>query len=245
VAIHRVDEVAARKQPVPGPLPSQEELLEIRSHGQRRPSPRRQPSVADRRHEWSRSVRRFARSKRGRWILIALSCLAVLLIGLLGEGFLSSPAPSVAAPDGGYAAADGLSGSASPSSPANKKDGSKTGTLVSDPVAALRAKFPDNPLNHLHGPGVHQVVISAHSAAPITLVGYLVPTGLGPTYGVLKRHPHSWSISEQALGRGYLAAIFIQAGRDGVPITCSISVDGKVTNSQTTSGGYGRAICLG
>jgi hypothetical protein len=30
-----------------------------------------------------------------------------------------------------------------------------------------------------------------------------------------------------------------------VPVTCTISVDGKATNSETTSGSYGRAVCLG
>jgi hypothetical protein len=72
-----------------------------------------------------------------------------------------------------------------------------------------------------------------------------VPTGLGSTYGVVKRHPKSWSVSERALGRGYLAAVFIQTDRSGAPVTCTVSVDGKVTDRETASGAYGRTVCLG
>lgn len=235
---HRVDQVSARRQPVPGPLPGSDELLEIRAlsgTGQRQHSGR---------GGWRRSTRAALRTKTGRRVLIGLACVTVLLVGLLAQGFLSSPAPSVPSAAGAVDTSTAVPTSPAPSKGKANKQGTGS-TLVSDPVGALRSRFPDNPLNHLHGAGLHQVVISASSRGPMTVVGYLVPTGLGSSYGVVKGHPRSWSISEQALGRGYLAAIFLQTGRDGVPITCTVTVDGKVTNTETTSGGYGRAVCLG
>jgi hypothetical protein len=178
-------------------------------------------------------------------MLIGLACLAVLLIGLIASGFLSSPTPSVAAPNDGPV----NTSTAAPTSPAPSKSAKKDGAsssngLVGNPAGILWHSF-DNPLNHLRGAGVHDVVVTAHSSRPMAVVGYLIPTGLGSTYGMVKGHPRSWTIAEQALGRGYLAAIFIQTGKQGVPITCQVRVDGKVTNSETTSGSYGRAVCLG
>jgi hypothetical protein len=174
---------------------------------------------------------------------MALACAAVILIGLIGSGFLTSPTPSVSVPPiAGDAGVSVAPVSVSPAKVA-KARGAKAG-LTADPVKALRSKFPDNPLNHLRGPGLHHVTVSAHAAGPMAVVGYLVPTGLGATYGAVKNRS-TWSLTEQALGRGYLAAIFVQSGKSGVAITCQVVVDGKVTNTETTSGSYGRAICLG
>jgi hypothetical protein len=174
---------------------------------------------------------------------MALASAAVIVIGLLGSGFLTSPTPAVPVPP--IAGDVGISVAPVSVSPAkvSKTKGADAG-IIADPVKALRNNFPDNPLNHLHGPGLHHVTVSAHAAGPMAVVGYLVPTGLGAAYGAVKNRT-TWSLTQQALGRGYLAAIFVQTGKSGVPITCQIVVDGKVTNTETTSGQYGRAICLG
>jgi hypothetical protein len=208
---------------------------------------RRRPSTRSGRI--ARRVKRFAGTPRGKAALIAAACAVVLLVGLLASGFLSpaAPRPSVAPLAGGSSAASGPSGL--PSAPAASKSkrrvaGSATGP-VADPLQALRASLPDNPLNHLHGPGVHNVVVSATSALAIPSVGYLVPTGLSAPYGSVRPNTRTWSISQKALGGGYLAAIFVQAGATGIPITCRVTVDGKTTNSETTAGPYGRAVCLG
>jgi hypothetical protein len=190
---------------------------------------------------------RSLRTRQGKWVLILLACAAVILVGLLGGGFLSSPAasPSVSPP---AAAGTGLNPTPHPSPTASSGKASPKATatgLVTDPVATLRAQFPDNPLNHLRGAGLHDLVLSASSPEPIAVIGYLVPTGLGAPYGSVKTHSTHWSNRQQAIGKGYLAAIFVQTGRSGAPITCTISVDGKVTNTETTSGAYGRAVCLG
>jgi hypothetical protein len=241
VGVHRVDQVASRKAPVPGPLPSPDEILEIRA----RPRPSASRRVVRRPERWLRSLRRLPHTRRGRWTLISLACVAVLLVGLLAEGFLSSAAPSAGVAGGGYGSNSLTPRAPQPSASKSKGHGNTPGSgPVSDPVAALRLRFPDNPLNHLRGAGLHQVSVSV-SGGQVFVLGYLIPTGMGSTYGQVKGHPRSWSMSERAIGPGYLAALFVQASKDGEPVTCHITVDGKSTDTETTSGSYGRAICLG
>src|SRR5262249_28089205 len=146
-------------------------------------------------------------SYRGRWTLIGLACLVVLLIGLLTQGFLSSSAPAVAP----RAAGDGLGSfttppaSPEPSPSKTKANAGGNGQLVTDPVQRLRNVLPDNPLNHLPANELHNVTVSASAGRSIPVLGFLIPTGLGTPYGAIKHHSH-WSMSEQALGKGYLAA---------------------------------------
>lgn len=236
---HRVDELAARKQPVPRALPATADRPRPNPSGE---PPKRKRLRRPRRH-WRRAVVGFVRSKRGRWTLVAVVCAAALILGMLAEGFFSSPAPAISAPDG-------LSSSSTPpASPLASKSPKKQGAdgkdrLVTNPVQQLRRVLPDNPLNHLKTGEIHEVTISAHSSGPMAVVGYLVPTGLGSTYGSIHGR-NSWSTTEQALGGGYLAAMYLQTDKSGRPITCTVTVDGKVTSTQTTSGSYGRALCLG
>jgi hypothetical protein len=245
VGEHRVDQVAARKQPVPRPLDGPVEVLRPR------PSPGasvHRKGLRSASYRWRQRFARFLRSSKGRWTLVALACLAVLLVGLLAQGFFSSPAPSVALPqangDSSGAGIGALTPSPSPSKGKPGKNGD--GPLVNDPVGQLRNVLPDNPLNHLVTGQLHDVTVAATSSDPtIPVLGYLVPTGLGAAYGSLNGHRSGWSLHQQALGKGYLAAIFIQAGKTGAPVTCTVTVDGRVTSSQTTSGPYGRAVCLG
>jgi hypothetical protein len=235
----------------PAPVPSRTPLIAPeRAAVYARPTPGGPPTRRRVRgpRRAARKLNRWLRTSRGRWTLIALACAAVILIGLLASGFLSgsSKSPSVAPPQAG---ASGSTDTALASPSPSKAKGSSTrtgaaGGLVTDPVAALRDQFPDNPLNHLHGPGLHHVVLDVRSSRTIPVLGYLVPTGLGAPYGAVKHQTH-WTNQQQAIGRGYLAAIFVQTDGSGAPITCTVTVDGKRTNTETTSGAYGRAVCLG
>jgi len=229
-------------RPEPGPPPVPEALAE--------PGRRRVRVPRRRQHGLRKRVTTFARSKPGRWTLITLACITVLLVGLIAQGFLSS-SPSTGTPDaaatGGLSLGPSGSGihpsktaktSASPSPSKGKVGGN-------DALQILRSRFPDNPLNHLQGAGVHVVTVEVDSLTHIPFVGYLVPTGLGSAYDTIKPRGSHWSMSEKALGKGYLAAIFIQSGKTGVPVTCTVLVDGKVTNTETTAGSYGRSVCLG
>lgn len=181
---------------------------------------------------------------------MGIVCVAALILGMLAEGFFSSPAPAVSPPDG----LGNSSVSTPPASPLaskppkhhNGSGGKGQNQLVKNPVQALRNSLPDNPLNHLRTGGLHELTIAASSlAGKMPVLGYLVPTGMGSAYGSLNGQRQSWSYHEQALGPGYLAAIFVQTGKLGIPITCTVTVDGKVTSHETASGAYGRAICLG
>jgi hypothetical protein len=240
VGEHRIDQLAARKQPVPRLLTEPVEVLTPHAVGE---AAHRRP----RRHRWKRRIMRTVRSKRGRWVLIGLACIGVLIVGLLAQGFFSSPAPALHLPPGaagGYStpAPDPLTSSV----PAKHHKGGGSGkNLVSNPVQRLHSVLPDNPLNHLRGGQLHEVTISVSTPGHIEVLGYLVPTGMGSSYGEVHTARHTWSMREQAVGSGYLAAMFVQSDKLGSPLTCTVTVDGKVTNSETTSGSYGRAVCLG
>lgn len=241
---HRVDQVAARNQPVPRPLDGPVEVLRPRPGGAAAHS----KGLRSAPYRWRQRIGRFFRSTRGRWTLVALACITVLVVGLLAQGFLTSPAPSVAPPQAnGDSSGAGIPALTPSPSPSKGKPGkNNTGPLVNDPVGELRDALPENPLNHLHLGTLHDVTVSATSSAGrMPVLGYLVPTGMGAAFGSLNGQRAPWSVHQQALGKGYLAAIFIQSDRSGVPITCTVTVDGKVTSTQTTTGPYGRAVCLG
>jgi hypothetical protein len=219
-------------RPAPAPIDIKIDDTRRRRSSQKRPGRRR-------------SLRQWLASKTGRRVLIALACVAVLLAGLLWQGFLNSPAPDVNPPAAAAPLPTDTLPTPSVSPKASKSTTTGTGTTDQGVLATLRGRFPDNPLNHLSGAGVHDVVIQVDSAAPVPVLGWLVPTGLSNTYGTRDNGSGHFSLSQQALGKGYLAAIFIQAGKLGLPVTCRVIVDGKVTNQETTSGPYGRTVCLG
>lgn len=240
---HRVDELAARNQPVPRtPLTNDRPRPNASGESPPRKRVRRPPQSL-----WRRLVG-VVRSKRGRWVLVGFICIAALILGMLAEGFFSSPAPAVSMPNG-LGNSDVTTPPASPlaSKPPKHHGGGKgKNGLVTNPVQQLRNALPDNPLNNLRGTGVHHVTLKTTTPlGKIPVLGFLVPTGMGSAYGSLNGQRSPWTYSEQALGPGYLAAIFIQTGATGLPITCTVSVDGKVTSRETASGAYGRAVCLG
>lgn len=91
----------------------------------------------------------------------------------------------------------------------------------------------------------HRVVLRASSGGPIVRVGYLVPTSLDNPIGDVKGIGTSWSVTTTAYGNPAYAELFVQAGKGGTPITCTIEVDGAVTSTATTKGPYGRQVCIG
>ncbi|HEX4191037.1 MAG TPA: hypothetical protein VHZ06_08590 [Marmoricola sp.] len=91
----------------------------------------------------------------------------------------------------------------------------------------------------------HQVVMRVVSDAPIGTVGYVVPTSLNHSSGIVKNVANSWSLTTTAYGNPDYAQIYLQAGSRGFPITCTITVDGKVTEQRSTQGPYGELICQG
>ena len=192
-----------------------------------------------------RTIRRLVRGRHQRWILAALAAIAVLLIGLLSQGFLNSPGDGSADPTLGAA------GPPSASAPARRasttpaaKSHPRHGQYPQGIPRSIRDKLPDNPLNHLHG-ALHEVTIRVTSAAQVSAVGYLVPTGLSHVYGTAHPGSMNWSLTQRAVGPGYLAAVFVQANRAGARVTCTVTVDGRRTDSERAASPYARAVCLG
>lgn len=91
----------------------------------------------------------------------------------------------------------------------------------------------------------HELILTVNSATRIGRLGYLVPTSPDASYGDLPFKGSKWSLGTKVVGKPNYAAIFIQAGATGTPITCTVMVDGVVRDTKKTSGAYGRAVCVG
>ncbi len=91
----------------------------------------------------------------------------------------------------------------------------------------------------------HVVTMRVTSEAPIGTIGYIVPTSLRNSSGVVKKVQNSWGLTTTAYGDPDYAQLFVYAGPRGFPITCTITVDGRVTERRTTEGPYAQMICQG
>ena len=91
----------------------------------------------------------------------------------------------------------------------------------------------------------HQLVLEATSEDKIGTVGYIVPTSLRENYGLVKNVGRTWRLTTTVYGDPDYAQLFLQAGYRGFPITCTITVDGRVTERRSTEGPYGQLMCQG
>lgn len=91
----------------------------------------------------------------------------------------------------------------------------------------------------------HAITLRVTSEVPIGTIGYVMPTSLRNSSGTIKNAGTSWSLSSTVYGSPDYAQIFVQAGARGFPITCTITVDGKVTERRSTEGPYGQMVCQG
>ena len=89
------------------------------------------------------------------------------------------------------------------------------------------------------------VTMTVTSSQPIGVVGYQVPTSPDHPSGIARNVGRSWSLTAKAYGKPDYAQLFLQAGPTGAPVTCTISVDGKVTERRTSSGPYAQMLCQG
>ena len=90
-----------------------------------------------------------------------------------------------------------------------------------------------------------RITLSMTSAAPIAYVGYVVPTSLDHPTGTVTDPGTSWSLTTIGYGPPDHAQLFSIAGPTGVPVTCTITVNGKVTERRTTTGPYDQMFCQG
>lgn len=91
----------------------------------------------------------------------------------------------------------------------------------------------------------HQLTVTVTSRAPLGFVGYHIPTSLRDSYGTAKNVGTSWSMTTTVYGSADYARLWAQAGYRGEPVTCTITVDGKVTERRSTQGPYGELFCQG
>ncbi len=97
----------------------------------------------------------------------------------------------------------------------------------------------------VHFSTMHTVRLQVTAAEGVVArVGYLVPSGVESTYGDHRNVPAPWSRTVHAPGTGYLAAIFVQTDTTGRPVTCRITIDGTLRESETFAGSYARGICV-
>ena len=81
------------------------------------------------------------------------------------------------------------------------------------------------------------------SRAPIPVIGYLAPTSPDIAYGTAKNVGTNWTVHTTVSGQPKYAIIWIYAGKSGAPVTCSLTIDGKLRVKKTTTGAYGRQVC--
>lgn len=172
--------------------------------------------------------------------LLVLVALVVPLPGSHGDG-----------PGGSGAAGAGRQTTAvptpttSPSMTAAAGSADGPSGLVRPP--AMRAQEPAG----LSGSGgvlsirARRITLAARSSEPIGVVGYNIPTSRERPSGTAKGVGRSWTLSTRVYGRPDYAQMFMQAGPSGASITCTITVDGKVTEQRTSSGPYGQLFCQG
>ncbi len=87
--------------------------------------------------------------------------------------------------------------------------------------------------------------VSVSSSEPIRTIGLQVPTSEQHKERIYRGVGTSWGVRTTVYGNPDYARVFLQAGPSGAPITCVVSVDGRVTERRSTSGPYGATMCQG
>lgn len=187
---------------------------------------------------------RLPRSRKQLIIGSVLVILVVVALGLFIKSYHDSGPTSPAA-----APTDQSSGAFDPFATTQAKS---TGSPTSSFFPSGVRKLPEITISGIEGGGlhfapgsIHTVTLSISSATAIGQTGYIIPTSTDHSYGHMTIDSGSWSLTTNAFGKPAYAIIFIQAGKLGIPISCTITVDGHVSSHSTTNGPYGRTVCLG
>lgn len=194
------------------------------------------------------SARRPPSRRRVKWLVTvaALTAFAIALVVFVETGATDSDVPaslgSTAPPSSGLVPQPIPIGSTS-GPPGSALTRLKPGSVITGPGGG-KITVPPLP----NGPGsadaTHTLTVSVTSRVPLPAVGYLIPTSYDHPYGIVKSLPKTFSLTTVVYGKPYYSAIFIRADSGGVPVTCSIAIDGKRTTQAATSGPYGRQGCV-
>lgn len=132
---------------------------------------------------------------------------------------------------------------------AKKSAAAQAGASAANGLAGSTGKWsgmPGLPGGSLYAslPKIH-ITLAVRSAAPIGILGYVIPTSVDHPSGKVTGVGRSWSLQTIGYGKPDYARIFLQANTIGTPITCTITVNGRVTEQRSTEGPYGRLMCQG
>jgi len=125
-------------------------------------------------------------------------------------------------------------------------------TSTSDVMQALAAAGSAEAKGELFGAGgsakgltPHHVVIAAQSDGPLMAVGWWIPLADGVREGSDTSGSRSFSHGDRTYGDSDLARILAYGGPYSKTTTCTVTVDGKVTDRQSAKGPYAKVFCQG
>lgn len=114
-------------------------------------------------------------------------------------------------------------------------------------VSGLPAGVPVGLLGHgFVGQGPHHSLTATVSGGdPLGRVYYIIPTSSEYRRGYHDTAATSWSLNTTVWGTPRYAVVGVQANYKGTPVSCTISVDGHVTDHRTSHGPFSVIWCVG
>jgi hypothetical protein len=91
----------------------------------------------------------------------------------------------------------------------------------------------------------HHIVITAESDGPLAGVGWKMPTADGPRGGKDAVGARSFRHEATVYGPPDYAQLYTFDGPESSRLSCTITVDGKVTDHQEAHGPWGQVFCQG
>lgn len=91
----------------------------------------------------------------------------------------------------------------------------------------------------------HHVVITAESDGPLAGVGWQMPTADGPRGGKDAVGQRSFRHEATVYGTPPYAQLYTFDGPHSSWVSCTVTVDGKVTDHQVAKGPWGQVFCRG
>ncbi|WP_408898283.1 hypothetical protein ACJ5H2_04040 [Nocardioides sp. R1-1] len=91
----------------------------------------------------------------------------------------------------------------------------------------------------------HSLTVRISTKGQLGTVAWIIPTSVENHEGTAVVRGGSWSLTTTVYGNPNYAVVFAQQGRVEEPVTCTITVDGKVTERRSTQGAYSAMWCEG
>jgi len=91
----------------------------------------------------------------------------------------------------------------------------------------------------------HTLTIRMSTAGQLGTVAWIIPTSVENHEGTTVVRGGTWSLTTTVYGNPNYAVVFAQQGRTDQPVTCTITVDGRVTERRSTGEAYSAMWCEG